>query len=247
MPQHTVRVCVSEMSRSNNLEEKLTAFGNGFYGIYEENKELCSVVSYPDRGPWGNHRYRGNCSGYLIKDLILRFKAQSVFDPAEGGGTTRDVVKGINEFLRKEVYYEGRDLKHGWDILSSDLPETKFDLVFYHPPYWDIIKYNEDSRDLSNCISLRDFEQRLVQSVERLAETVKPGGVMAILIGDKRRAGSYYVLMRKLLIENEKIGQLKSVIIKLQHNTASDRKSYFMNPFLIPIKHEYCLIFQKDR
>ena len=24
---------------------------------------LTSVVSYPDRGPWGDNRYPGNCSG----------------------------------------------------------------------------------------------------------------------------------------------------------------------------------------
>lgn len=51
VPQHTVRDRLSEMSRCNNLEEKLKSFGNGFYGLYQENKDLCSVVSYPDRGP----------------------------------------------------------------------------------------------------------------------------------------------------------------------------------------------------
>jgi len=92
VPQHTVRARLSEMSRCENLEEKLKAFGNGFYGLYHENTELCSVVSYPDRGPWGDSRYRGNCSGHLVKDLILRFNCRSVFDPAEGSGTVRDVV-----------------------------------------------------------------------------------------------------------------------------------------------------------
>ena len=72
VPQHTVRARLSEMSRSKNLEDKLNAFGNGFYGLYQENQGLCSVVSYPDRGPWGDFRYRGNCSGHLVKDLILR-------------------------------------------------------------------------------------------------------------------------------------------------------------------------------
>jgi len=103
VPQHTVRARLSEMSRSENLEEKLKAFGDGFYGLYEENKELCSVVSYPDRGPWGDSRYRGNCSGYLVKDLILRFGCKSVFDPAEGSGTVRDVVAGINQFHRNSI------------------------------------------------------------------------------------------------------------------------------------------------
>jgi hypothetical protein len=245
VPQHTVRARLSEMSRSNNLEERLSAFGNGFYGLYEENKELASVVSYPGRGPWGNASYRGNCSGHLVKDLILRFNCQSVFDPAEGSGTVRDVVSGINKYLRKDIYYDGRDLKTGWDILTSVMPEKQFDLVWYHPPYWDIVRYSADQNDLSNCPTLEDFELKLNQSVRRLFGAVKPGGILAILIGDKRKHGNYYPLFRTLLI-NQGIGQLKAIIIKVQHNCMSDRKNYgYQNPFLIPIKHEYCLVYQK--
>ena len=245
VPQHTVRARLSEMTKTENLEEKLSAFGSGFYGLYQENKQLCSVVSYPDRGPWGDSRYRGNCSGHLIKDLILRFSAKSVFDPAQGSGTVRDVVIGINQHLKKEIDYEGRDLKQGWNILTSQLPEKQFDLVFYHPPYWDIIQYSDNPKDLSNSSTLEDFERRLNQSIEKLFEAVRPGGIMAVLIGDKRKSGTYYVLMRTLLI-NRQIGQLKALIIKVQHNCKSDRMFYnSQSPFLIPIKHEYCLIFQK--
>jgi hypothetical protein len=245
VPQHTVRARLSEMSRSKNLEEKLNSFGNGFYGLYEENKQLCSVVSYPDRGPWGDPRYRGNCSGHLVKDLILRFNCQSVFDPAEGSGTVRDVVSGINKYLRQGINYEGRDLNKGWDILSSPLPEKQFDLVWYHPPYWDIIHYSDNPKDLSSCRTLEDFEFKLNQSVEKLVQAVKHGGILAILIGDKRKEGNYYALFRTLLL-NRNIGQLKAIIIKVQHNCSSDRVFYGLrNPFMIPIKHEYCLVFQK--
>ena len=246
VPQHTVRARLSEMSRADNLEDKLKPFGNGFYGLYEENTNLCSVVSYPDRGPWGDSRYRGNCSGHLVKDLILRFKTQSVFDPAEGGGTVRDVVTGINKYLRRGIDYEGRDLKKGWDLVSGPLPEKQFDLVWYHPPYWDVIAYSDNPKDLSNCGSLKDFEFRLNRSVERLFQAVRPGGIMAILIGDKRKDGNYHALFRTLLM-NTSIGQLKAVIIKVQHNCRSEGVNYnSRNPFLIPIRHEYCLIFQKQ-
>ena len=245
VPQHTVRARLSEMSRDDDLEEKLEAFGNGFYGLYQENKDPCSVVSYPDRGPWGDSRYRGNCSGYLVKDLILRFNCQSVFDPAEGSGTVRDVVSGINQYLRRSIDYEGRDLKAGQDILTVALPMGQFDLVWYHPPYWDIIRYSDKPSDLSNCITLEDFELKLNQSVERLFQAVKPGGIIAILVGDKRKDGRYYPLFRTLLM-NSKIGQLRAVIIKVQYHCRSDSVPYHTwNPFLIPIRHEYCLVFQK--
>jgi hypothetical protein len=245
VPQHTVRARLSEMPRSENLEERLNAFGNGFYGLYEENKELCSVVSYPDRGPWGDASYRGNCSGYLVKDLILRFGCNSVFDPAEGSGTVKDVVAGINQFHRRDIEYEGRDLRQGWDILTGTLPDSQFDLVWYHPPYWDIVRYSDDPKDLSNCQGIEEFELRLNRSVERLFQAVNPGGILAVLIGDKRKDGKYYPLFRSLLF-NPHIGEIKAVIIKVQHNCRSDSAHYQANnPFLIPIKHEYCLVFRK--
>jgi hypothetical protein len=235
VPQRTVRARLSEMSRSADLEEKLNAYGNGFYGLYEENLDLCSVVSYPDRGPWGDPKYRGNCSGWLAKDLILRFKVQSVFDPMEGSGTIREVVQGINLHRQKSIHYEGQDLRQGWDILASPMPETKVDMVWYHPPYWDIIRYSNDPKDMSNCATIEEFEDKLNASVERLMGALKPGGIMAILIGDKRRSGTYYPLLR-------------AIIIKVQHHCKSDNREYgARNPFMIPIKHEYCLVYQKSQ
>ena len=246
IPQHTVRARLSEMSRTKDLEEKLRAYGRGFYGLYQEDPGLCSVVSYPDRGPWGDSRYRGNCSGHLVKDLILRFNCQSVFDPAEGSGTVRDVVCGINRYCGKNLQYEGRDIRKGWNVLTSPLPENKFDLAWYHPPYWDIVRYSNHPDDLSNCETLDNFETKLNRSAERIYQCVKPGGILVILIGDKRKSGDYYALSRTLLM-NQNIGRLKAIIIKIQHHCRSDRRNYpSHSPFLIPIKHEYCLIFQKS-
>ncbi len=245
VPQHTVRARLSEMSRSEDLEQKLCALGEGFYGLYEEDPGLCSIVSYPDRGPWGDPSYRGNCSGWLVKDLILRFKAGSVFDPAEGSGTVREVVLGLNQYKRLGIDYEGRDLKKGWDILSSPLPERQFDLVWYHPPYWDMIRYSDDPADLSTCQGLEEFEERLSLSVARLYKVLRPGGVLAVLIGDKRKSDRYFPLFRKLL-DYGGPGELKAIIIKAQHHCLSDRRNYRpTSPFLIPIRHEYCLVFQK--
>jgi len=240
VPQHTIRARLSEMSSI----EKLEALGLGFYGLYQENKQLCSVVSYPNRGPWGNAQYRGNCSGFLVKDLILRFNCQSIFDPAQGSGTVKDVVDGINKYRQKNIQYLGEDLKQGWDVLTSALPQKQFDMVWYHPPYWDIIRYSNDPRDLSTCQTLGEFECRLNRSAQRLFCTLKQGGILAILIGDKRKNGQYFALF-KTLLANPNLGVLRAIIIKIQHHCKSQTKDYGSSRFLIPIRHEYCLIFQK--
>ena len=36
-----------------------------------------SIVSYKERGPYGKSSYRGNCTGYIIKDLIEQFYPKS--------------------------------------------------------------------------------------------------------------------------------------------------------------------------
>ena len=33
-------------------------------------KKNSTVLDFPDRGPWGNNKYRGNCSGWIIAYLI---------------------------------------------------------------------------------------------------------------------------------------------------------------------------------
>ena len=235
VPQHTIQARLSEMSSL----EKLEALGLGFYGLYQENKGLCSVVSYPNRGPWGDAQYRGNCSGFLVKDLILRFNCQSIFDPAQGSGTVKDVVDGINKYRQKNIQYRGEDLKQGWDVLASELPPKQFDMVWYHPPYWDIIRYSDDPQDLSCCKTLYEFDGRLNRSAERLISTLKPGGILAILIGDKRKNGQYFALF-KTLLANPNLGVLRSIIIKIQHNCKSRTKDYGSNRFLIPIRHDEC-------
>ena len=64
---------------------------------------LKSVVQYSDRGPWGDTKFPGNTSGYLLVDLIDYYQPESILDPMEGSGTTSD-VNSIVVFLRKGAF-----------------------------------------------------------------------------------------------------------------------------------------------
>ena len=35
-----------------------------------------TVLSFPDRGPWGDPKYRGNCSGWYQAFLIWKYKVK---------------------------------------------------------------------------------------------------------------------------------------------------------------------------
>jgi hypothetical protein len=205
---------------------------------------MTSVVSFPTRcSLWGNNRFRGNCDGQLFKNLILRYRAKRVADPMMGSGTTRDVVEGLNRVTDAGIHYWGGDLSTGFNLVRENLPGS-FDFVWIHPPYWTMIRYGDHPDDLSTATEYHDYSRKLWVCLRRCHEALVPGGRLAVLVGDVRRAGVYTPIVRDVLNMEDDIGQLRSVVIKTQHNCVSDGKVYgrMEDP---PIQHEYCLVFKK--
>ena len=159
-----------------------------------------------------------------------------------GSGTTRDVVEGLNKYKKTGISYWGSDLRQGFDLTKQNLP-GRYDFVWIHPPYWNIIQYsNNIPNDLSNCETYEQFRTLLMACLERCYEALEIGGRLAVLIGDVRRGGKYTAIVKDIL--SLPFGELRSIIIKVQHNCTSDRKQYGKLED-VPIKHEYCVIFKK--
>jgi hypothetical protein len=213
--------------------------------LYAENTAMTSLVSHPVRcSVWGDSSYPGNCDGRLFKDLILRYGASRVADPMMGSGTTQDVINGLNRVCTANIQYWGGDLNQGFNLLTDKLP-GKFDFIWLHPPYWSIIQYSKgDDRDLSSCESYPEFLGRLRACLVKCAGALAPGGRLAVLVGDVRRRGVYTPIVRDVLNMERELGELRSIIIKAQHNCKSDSKKYGTLEDA-PIKHEYCVIFRR--
>jgi hypothetical protein len=197
-------------------------------------RPLTSVVSYPQRGPWGDNRYPGNCSGYLLIDLIATFRPARVLDPMEGGGTSREVCADL------EIAYQGFDLASGTDSLHDPIG-SGYDLIFWHPPYHDMKIYSDDPRDLSQAGSLAGFQLLLRLGYQRFFEALAPGGRLAILIGDLRRRGTYEPLTSDVARLDRQ--HIEGIIVKMQHNTSSGQIAYAGS--FVPIVHETLTIFRK--
>lgn len=203
-----------------------------------------SIVSYPNRGNWGNSSYRGNCTGHIIKDLIQHFypnsKPKRFIEIFSGGGTGLDVAKELG--IENSIHL---DLNTGWSALVDDIPFGS-DFVFSHPPYWDIIKYQTQRGqyhpdDLSNVMSYEDFIHKLDKVNAKIYQSLLNGGRHAILVGDVRKKGRYYSIIKDMTW----FGSLESHVIKAQHNCWSDNRIYSNNTF-IPIVHEHLLVFKKN-
>ena len=205
-----------------------------------------SVVSYPNRGNYGDARWRGNCSGRIIRDLLETYRPSYFSDCMEGSGTSRDVVAEMNR-EGYQIKYCGLDIHQGFDILTDSLSERlngQADLIFAHPPYHNIIPYTTHPNDLSRCTSYEDFLSKMERALFNIYEATRGGGRYSILIGDLRRSGEYFPLQAHLVALAP--GKLDSVVIKEQHNCMSDASTYSGREPLVRIAHEYLLTWRRD-
>lgn len=211
-----------------------------------------SVVSYPSRGnSWGNSNYRGNCSGYIIKDLIEHFSPSLFVDVCKGSGTSQDVCNELG------VRYIGLDLHTGFDFTKDSVLQAignePADMVFSHPPYHNIVDYVAERKkhgldstpgnDLSRCSTVDEFLEKAQVMLLNQREATTSNGIYTTLIGDMRGGGKFYSFQSdfiKMMPKNELI----SVVIKMQHNVMSGSKNY--QGKFIPINHEYLVVWKKQ-
>lgn len=210
------------------------------------SKQLTTVMNFPERGPYGDSSYRGNCSGYVQKALFEYFQPKKVFDPFVGGGTTIDVC---NELGIDNLCLDLNPKYGGFDILSDEIPESN-DFVVSHDPYFDIILYSGNvwnkggtphPNDLSRCKTYEEFILKIDIAHAKMYNSLRKGGHLAILTGDVKRKGALYSLIKQMAWFGTPIQH----IIKLQHNCFSSNTNYG-NAKFIPIVHEHLLIFRKD-
>jgi hypothetical protein len=205
-----------------------------------------SILSYPFRGPYGNPKYRGNCSGFIIKDLLLYYKPINFLECFAGSGTGYDVARELG--YTNSIHLDLNERFGGFNLLTDEVPMGA-DLVFSHPPYWNIIKYSGKENvwgnkshkyDLSHIEDYDEFIDSLNHINRKVFKSIAPSGRHAILLGDIRRNGKYYSIIKDM----KWYGELEAHLIKVQHNTRGENKKYFSRNF-IPISHEHLLIFKK--
>lgn len=212
-----------------------------------------SVISFPNRGnQWGDNSWRGNMSGHVMVELINQYKPGYVVDCCEGSGTSKDVCRDMG------IEYTGLDLMYGNDYTRDSIAEQLVrpaDLAFSHPAYHTMIdylaerkKHNKDMTDVagdhSSCPTVEEFLYKSQVMLLNQRESVKSGGMYATLIGDMRKKGAFHSFQADF-IKMMPGAELKSVVIKAQHNTMSGNRSY--NNFKHPaISHEYLLIWEKS-
>ncbi len=198
-----------------------------------------SIVSFPERGPWGDARYLGNSSGFVMLELLASLKPGFVIDVTAGSGTNVALCRDYG------VRVLGLDLKDGFNALRDSVltrAGEPADLTWSHPPYWDVKRYSSHPDDLSNCKDEDEFLAKLHVLLLNQREATREGGHYVTLIGDRRKAGLYSSYQADCITRMPR-DELRSVVIKAQHNVSSSATSYTMRYPLV--QHEYLLVWRR--
>lgn len=222
--------------------------------IQELQKHDGTILSFPNRGPWGDNKYRGNCSGWIQAFLIWKYHVEKLAELFSGSGTGYDVAKDMG------ISYIGADLNPNpkrpgiltIDAFNDEVPEEFYgaDMIFMHPPYGAEIHipyagsmYPDPTGELSKKdlgqMKWDTFMKILNAVIMKYYASMESGSRMAVLMGDVRRNGFH-----SMLTDIVKPGSLEQVIIKGQHNCVSNGR-YYSNKNFVPIEHEYIMVLKK--
>jgi SAM-dependent methyltransferase len=205
---------------------------------------LTSLYHFHRAGEYGDRSYPGNCSGNLIKDLLQFFRPEGVvLDPMSGSGTCAEVCEELDIPCMSWDIHRGIDAcePHGFDADS-------FAFIWAHPPYFRQKLYADDARDLSRAPTLDDFLRRYGQFIRNCARSLKPGGKLAILMGDYNDREAGFVPLThhtKRLAFAAGLTQHCTDIIRFSHGASSGKKVYRSS--FIPGLHDVCMIFEKTK
>lgn len=219
-------------------------------------KELTSFMAYPERGNGGNNLWRGNCSPEVVASVLKyildtkRYYGKdtsqfTLLDPMSGSGSSKAAADrlGVQSVLYDLNPAPATGLG-GWNALKHDV-EDSADLIFFHPPYHNIIQYSGNMwgkphpDDLSRCENYNDFLEKLNLCIRKFYMALRKDGRLAVLVGDIRSQGNFYSIQHDMM----RMGDFESFLVKGQFNCVSDSRRY-QKPF-IPIVTEYLLLFHK--
>ncbi|MBI2945400.1 MAG: DNA methyltransferase [Candidatus Wallbacteria bacterium] len=208
-------------------------------------------------------------------------KGEAVFDPFLGSGTTlieaqrmgrhalgvelqAPVAAAAKARLSQEANPHGSAIKViNEDCRSSrtkiwalnflkELGRTHFQCAVLHPPYHDIIKFSDDTSDLSNAASTEEFLSMFDEVLAQTIDLLEEDRYLALVIGDKYDGGQWIPLgfytMQRALARGL---TLKSVVVKNMTGNRAKRNvenlwryRALYGGFYI-FRHEYVILFKK--
>jgi len=141
--------------------------------------------------------YHGTTPPFVIHQLIKMFQPKTILDSMAGVGTTGYVCAeydGLECDLFDLYPYPKFNVKEA----DAEFVDTgkKYDLIFNHIPYWQMVKYGDKPNDLST-LKNTEFFGKLQRIFKHNHELLKDNGIYAVLVGDWRHKAELQPLIAK--------------------------------------------------
>jgi hypothetical protein len=127
-------------------------------------------------------------------------------------------------------------------------------LLLLHPPYHDIIRFSDESADLSRAESVEGFLAMFGEVLDNLLPVLEEGRYCVVVIGDKYERGEWIPLGFRCMEQALGRGlRLKSIVVKNFDDTRGKRGAEELWRYralaggFFVFKHEYVLVFRKPR
>ncbi|MEW6459014.1 MAG: DNA methyltransferase [Bacillota bacterium] len=223
--------------------------------------------------------YWGNFIPQIPHQLLLRYTRRGdwVLDPFAGSGTTliecrrlgrhglgvelnREVATRAEDLVAREenpyevttVIFAGDSTSFDFGAVTAGLGTDRVQLVLLHPPYHNIIRFDDDPRNLCNAPSVEQFLELLGRVVDNAGRLLEKGRYLAVVIGDRYSKGEWIPLGFYSMEQIRARGYvLKSIIVKNFEETRGKRQQKELWRYralaggFYVFKHEYILLFQK--
>lgn len=247
------------------------------------NVDSLWIIGPRAKGGKRENNYHGNFAPQIPDNLIRRYteEGETVLDLFMGSGTTlfeceklkrnyigfdinQEIIDHVNSKMDSTCpisYFihncDVTDEKGVEENILADMQiigKKKYDFLLVHPPYWDIVKFTDDERDLSNIASLDVFLKQFLIAMENALKFLKANRHFAIVIGDLYRNSEVLPLGFYLMyvIKKHFHTKLKGIVIKDIVGTRAKlgienlwkykalKSDYFL------FKHEYIFVFKNS-
>ena len=230
-------------------------------------KELTSFMAYPERGEGGNSQWRGNCSPevvaallrYCLDDKRYYGKDTSTFtllDPMSGSGTSKAAA---DRYQVRSLLYDLNPApaygKGNWNALKDEV-EDSADLIFFHPPYHNMIQYsgniwgNPHPDDLSRCENYSDFLEKLNHCIRKFFLALRKGG--RLMINPDVSLEEQISVIQQAITTSGMLKEMSYTLSKLYdvellHRQALKLRTYIEDALYPYIALQDCLVVDMER